>query len=283
MGGDLVSINVMKLIMRFFLSKATGSAAHLKDAFGNLHRVPYVNLILIDAAAHVAHAFFLLAFAIAMGFGFLFYLPVSLFASKQLKKALYQDVPESVNLEIAPIEPPGVPRYDQGADFMVGALWHISIHCWWWLLVDAVLLLEGPRNLRAMALGLLYLFLSELFFSGFLLHPYLGFWLGSHGTGAGQFGAGTMVEGDNGDVRGASTHCQPTMSTYSCFSGLLTGNLTYHVEHHDFPKCPWTRLPQITMLAPEFYTGLRKSCGLRHTITEYLKHGHGWRYGCLVD
>jgi sphingolipid delta-4 desaturase len=30
----------------------------------------------------------------------------------------------------------------------------------------------------------------------------------------------------------------------------------YHNEHHDFPSVPWTRLPALRALAPEFYDAL---------------------------
>jgi sphingolipid delta-4 desaturase len=30
----------------------------------------------------------------------------------------------------------------------------------------------------------------------------------------------------------------------------------YHNEHHDFPSIPWTRLPALRALAPEFYDTL---------------------------
>jgi sphingolipid delta-4 desaturase len=33
-------------------------------------------------------------------------------------------------------------------------------------------------------------------------------------------------------------------------------NVGYHVEHHDFPMVPWTRLPLIRKMAPEFYENL---------------------------
>lgn len=85
------------------------------------------------------------------------------------------------------------------------------------------------------------------------------------------------ANGKEGDIG----FCQPTMSTYSVWSALSSANLTYHVEHHDFPTCPWNRLPQIRQNAPEFYGNLRQSVGFLHTMREYLKHGHSWRYSCI--
>lgn len=37
---------------------------------------------------------------------------------------------------------------------------------------------------------------------------------------------------------------------------LLCWNVGYHNEHHDFPKVPGWRLPQITKIAPEYYLNL---------------------------
>eukprot|EP00928_Gymnodinium_smaydae_P026025 TRINITY_DN20549_c0_g1_i1.p1 TRINITY_DN20549_c0_g1~~TRINITY_DN20549_c0_g1_i1.p1 ORF type:complete len:580 (+),score=51.35 TRINITY_DN20549_c0_g1_i1:64-1803(+) len=172
---------------------------------------------------------------------------------------------------------------------------HCSLHAALSVMIDLVLLFGRGQSLRTAGLGFFYLLLSESFQHGFLLHPYMAFWLGTHGTGIGHFDSsagGNEGPGRSG-IEGADEttvvgfaltrlqqDCQPTMSTYSRASAFLTANLAYHVEHHDFPKCAWTRLPQITALAPEFYQHLRKSNGFRHTLSEYIKHGHDWSYGC---
>ncbi|KAI0266966.1 fatty acid desaturase-domain-containing protein [Gloeopeniophorella convolvens] len=43
--------------------------------------------------------------------------------------------------------------------------------------------------------------------------------------------------------------------TYSYYGWMntLAYNVGYHNEHHDFPSVPWTRLPALRALAPEFY------------------------------
>ncbi|KAI9881432.1 MAG: hypothetical protein M1823_006654, partial [Watsoniomyces obsoletus] len=50
----------------------------------------------------------------------------------------------------------------------------------------------------------------------------------------------------------------PVPETFSYYGPLniLTYNVGYHNEHHDFPAVPWTRLPKLYSAAKEFYDPL---------------------------
>ena len=90
---------------------------------------------------------------------------------------------------------------------------------------------------------LVYLMMSQVFFTGFL-HPYcLGWVLGiSHFHGR--------------------RHYQPTASHYGRLINLTTFNAGLHVEHHDIAGIPWFRLWKLREMAPEYFNNLE-------TITSY--------------
>jgi len=107
------------------------------------------------------------------------------------------------------------------------AVWYPVINL---AMCAALLMLGGWKPI-------VYLLLSQAFFTGFL-HPYcLGWVLGiSHFHGARSY--------------------QPTASHYGRLINLLSFNAGLHVEHHDLMTIPWRRLWKLRELAPEFYDNL---------------------------
>src|SRR5579883_21216 len=87
--------------------------------------------------------------------------------------------------------------------------------------------LSGPA-------ALLYL-LASFWFSIGGLHPLGARWLQEHYTS------------------------DPSQETFDYYGPLnfVALNIGYHNEHHDFPDIPWSRLPQLKAMAPEFDDGLK--------------------------
>ncbi|VDL92999.1 unnamed protein product [Schistocephalus solidus] len=104
-------------------------------------------------------------------------------------------------------------------------------------------------------LAFMYLFFST--YLGFALHPMAAHVISEH-----------YLFADN-------------LATHSYYGSMnfLMFNLGYHVEHHDFPYIPFSRLPQLKKMAPEYYNHLpyhSSMCkasqkGLYHEILLHLR------------
>lgn len=93
--------------------------------------------------------------------------------------------------------------------------------------------------------SLMYLLLSSLLAGS--LHPCAAHFISEHYVFAkSTIKGGKMPKG------------VPVPETFSYYGPLnvLTYNVGYHNEHHDFPAIPWTRLPKVYEIAKEFYEPL---------------------------
>lgn len=101
----------------------------------------------------------------------------------------------------------------------------------WEMINNAVQLGVNVILLKAFGVkSLVYLLAGT--FMGLGLHPLAGHFISEH-----------YVFSDNG---------QATMSYYGPLNFILF-NVGYHIEHHDFPYIPYTKLPEVKKIAPEFY------------------------------
>ena len=93
--------------------------------------------------------------------------------------------------------------------------------------------------------SLFYLLLSSLLAGS--LHPCAAHFISEH-----YVFAKSTIKG------GKMPKDVPMPETFSYYGPLniLTYNVGYHNEHHDFPAIPWTRLPRLHELAKEFYEPL---------------------------
>lgn len=94
--------------------------------------------------------------------------------------------------------------------------------------------------------GVLYFLLSMVFAGG--LHPTSGHFISEHYV---------FKEG------------QETYSYYGPLN-LITFNVGYHNEHHDFPNVPGNKLPDLKRMAPEYYDGLHSYNSWTGVILQFL-------------
>jgi sphingolipid 4-desaturase/C4-monooxygenase len=94
--------------------------------------------------------------------------------------------------------------------------------------------------------ALAYLFLSSCFSVG--LHPVGARWIQEHYT------------------------VVPNQETYSYYGPLnrIAFNVGYHNEHHDLMMVPWSRLPQVKAMAPEFYDNLHSHKSWTGLLLKFL-------------
>lgn len=102
-----------------------------------------------------------------------------------------------------------------------------------------------------------YFKLAAGFSLGAFGHPYSGFWLMQHAAMA-----------RNG--------FQPTLS-YSgsrIWHWLNLGEL-YHIEHHDFPWVPFTKIEEVRRIAPEYYESCQVVTSVWRLTWDWLSHTDG--------
>lgn len=64
----------------------------------------------------------------------------------------------------------------------------------------------------------------------------------------------------------------PGQETYSYYGplNLVTFNVGYHNEHHDFPYVAWSKLPELRKMAPDFYDHLATYDSWSKVIYDYI-------------
>jgi sphingolipid delta-4 desaturase len=117
-----------------------------------------------------------------------------------------------------------------------------------WEVIDAVIVYVSDILILYTMGTTAFAYLLLGTFLGLGLHPTAGHFIGEHY----EF------------VQGVETY-----SYYGCLN-WVNFNVGYHNEHHDFPRVPWSKLPEVRKLAPEFYDHLPSHDSYIKVIWRYI-------------
>jgi len=136
------------------------------------------------------------------------------------------------------------------------------------LFVIILRLLSGGWNPHS------FLILSVLIAGG--VHPTSGHFLSEHFL--------FTKEGDGVEKGEWDGICVGTQDTFSYYGILnkVTWNVGYHVEHHDMPRVPWSRLPSLRKMAASFYDPLILPppwwrCAFDFTLRDEMSLSRRWK------
>lgn len=141
-----------------------------------------------------------------------------------------------------------------------------------WLLFFPLFQITRPPRLKAITMWNRWVFVNILFavaFDAAIIHfcgwpgfCYLVFSfffsIGLHPVGARWIQEHYTIDPD-----------QETFSYYGPVNAVAL-NVGYHNEHHDFPSVPWSNLPKLRAMAPEFYDTLRYHTSWTRLLFQFL-------------
>lgn len=114
--------------------------------------------------------------------------------------------------------------------------------------------------------ALIYIVMSS-FFAG-SLHPCAGHFIAEHYL---WDGLEQETYSYYGPLNLLAYNVRHSSHFYVITKAHSTSQVGYHNEHHDFPSIPWTRLPLLRKLAPEFYDTIPSHPSWPMVIINFIK------------
>ena len=76
----------------------------------------------------------------------------------------------------------------------------------------------------------------------------------------------------------------PGQETYSYYGPLnkVSFNVGYHNEHHDIVTVPWSKLPEVRRIAPEFYDSLQSYSSWSSLLVRFIRDSNITLYNAIV-